>query len=379
MYGTGTATLNLNGSINGPYNHSFGLLPDKTVYQNAFNDVDMRPDFKSQLDIGMANAEAELKALITTAGGAGTAGNALIPVFVDSRIVDRTRKYTPWIELTPRVTNLGKEADFNYISTKASAVAAAEDAALSGVTDTEARSSTSIKYLYSVGRVTGQMQAAMPAYMVQGLQPSGTGTNTATFNSPSAPNAKQYEVLKRAQALRELEENLLWGGDATTTATEFSGIVKLQDTTNQLDKSDTALDWDDIEEIGQYAYTDSGRPSIAGCDAATLRDVRKLMVDHFRYSPNDMTGTAGFGVPVSVVMETMVGPIPVVPSQYLDTTGGAKQLFMLDMEYIEMRVLQDMTYEELAKTNDSQKFMLKIYEALLVRAPQFNSFVDNIA
>ena len=52
---------------------------------------------------------------------------------------------------------------------------------------------------HAIGRVTGQMQAAMPSYMIQGLQPSGTGTNTASFNSPTAPNAKQYEVLKRAR------------------------------------------------------------------------------------------------------------------------------------------------------------------------------------
>jgi len=367
------------GSLSSAYEHSFGNLPDKTVYQDLVNDVDMRPELKAQLDQGMKNAEAELKALITTAGGPGTAGNALIPVYVDPRIVDRTRKFTPWVELIPRVTNLGKEADFNFISSKASAVAAAEDAALADVTDTEDRSSTSIKYLYAVGRVTGQMQASMPSYLVQGLQPSGTGTNTASFNSPSAPNAKQYEVLKRAQSLRELEENMLWTGDAGTTATEFNGIVDLQDTTNQLDKSGAALDWDDVEEIAEYAYTDSGRPGVAGCDASTLRDLREIMVDHFRFRPGDLSGTAGFGVPSSIVMETMLGPIPVVPSQYLSTTTSAKQLFLLDMEYIEMRVLQDMTYEELAKTNDSQKFMLKIYEALLLRAPQFNAFVDNIA
>ena len=178
--------------------------------------------------------------------------------------------------------------------------------------------------------------------------------------------------------MKELEENKLWNGDATTTATEFSGIVKLQSTTNQLDKSTTDLDWDDIETCVRYAYDDSGRPVIAGCDSSTLTDIRKIMLDQFRYSPGQLTGTAGFGVPASLVIETMLGPMPVIPSQYLSTTTGAKQCFFLDMEYLEMRVLQDMTYEDLAKTNDSQKFMLKIYEAFIMKAPQFNSFIDNI-
>jgi len=372
-----TSKFSMKGNLSGAYAHSFGILDDKTPYVDPYNDIDMRPDLKDLVDAGIE--QAQLKALTTSAGGAGTAGNALIPVYVDPRIVDRTRKFTPWVELIARVTNLGKEADYNAITVKAPGVTKAEDAAQADVTDTEARASTSIKYLYSIGRITGQMQAAMPAYIIQGLQPGGTGTDTATFNSPSAPNAKQYEVLKRAQALRELEESLIWSGNAGTTATEFSGIPVLQSTTNVTDRLGGALRWQDIESTVRLAYDDSGRPTIAGCDSASLVDIRKLMIDSFRYSPKEMAGTVGFGVPASVVVETMVGPIPIIPTQYLSTTGGEKQVFFLDMEYIEMRVLQDMTYEDLAKTNDSQKFMLKIYEALLSKATLFNSFIDNIA
>jgi len=371
-----TGAVNLQGGqFNTAYAHSFGNYADKTRYCDPYNDVDLRTELKSLCNEGM---ERSFKALTSEAGGAGNSGYALVPIYVDSRIVDRTRKFTPWVELTPRVTNQGMYADYNIISTKAAAVTKAEDEALADVTDTEDRVEEPMKFLYSVGRVTGQMQSAMPSYIIQGLQPSGTGTATASFGSPTAPNAKQYEVLKRSRALRELEENLLWTGDKDTTATEFDGIVEQQDTTNQKDKSTTDLTWSDIEETVGYAYTDSGRPNLAGCDASTLQDLRKIMIDSFRYSPSQMSGTAGFGVPASVVVETMVGPIPVIPSQYLSTVSGSKQLFFLDMEYIEMRVLQDMTYEDLAKTNDSQKFMLKIYEALLLKAPQFNSFVDNI-
>jgi hypothetical protein len=44
-----------------------------------------------------------------------------------------------------------------------------------------------------------------------------------------------------------------------------------------------------------------------------------------------------------------------------------------------MRVLQDVSYEELAKTNDSIKFMLKAYEVLVCKAPQFNHVIIDIA
>ena len=75
----------------------------------------------------------------------------------------------------------------------------------------------------------------------------------------------------------------------------------------------------------------------------------------------------------------MVGAVPVIPSQNLSNTSGSKAIYFLDMDYIEMRVLQDMTYEDLAHTNDSQKFMLKIYEAMLFKNTKFNSFVGEIA
>jgi len=371
-----TAQINLKaGNDRSAYAHSFGMMQDGTTYQHPSHDVDLRPELKSAYDRGV---EVVTKALATTAGGAGTPGYAMIPVYVDPRIVDQTRKFTPWVELIPRVTNQGITADYNIITDKGAAVTAYEDAAQSDVTDTEDRASTSIKYIYSVGRVTGQMQAAMPSYILQGLQPAGTGLTDTTFGSPSAPNAKQEQVLVRAQAMREKEESLIWAGSASTDPTQFSGIPTLQSTTNQNDLSAAAVDWDDVETTVRYAYDDSGRPTIAGCDSASLVDLRKLMVDNFRYGPKEMTGTAGFGVPARVVIETMVGPMPVIPSQYLSTVSGAKQIFFLDMEYIEMRVLQDMTYEDLAKTNDSQKFMLKIYEALIAKSTGFNSFIDNI-
>jgi len=105
------------------------------------------------------------------------------------------------------------------------------------------------------------------------------------------------------------------------------------------------------------------------------------MIDTFNFRPSDLTAGASlpFGIPAQLVLQTMVGPIPVIPSQFLSNTSGAKQIFFLDTDFIEMRVLQDMTYEELARTNDSSKFMLKIYECLIMRSTGFNSFIDNIA
>jgi len=372
MEGKGTALV---GDLNakGAYKHSFGALADGTRYVDGFNGNDLRSELKNAFDIGY-------KALSSTAGGPGTAGYALVPVYVDPRIVDQTRKFTPLVELIPRVTNQGMTADYNVITAKGGAYTAAEDAALPETNDTYERASTSIKFLYAVGRVTGQLQAAMPSYILEGFQPSGAGLGGGQpFNSSGVPNAKQLEVLMKARELRELEENLIVNGDADTTATQYSGIVKLQSTTNVVDLNGAALTWDDVETAVRYAFDGGGRPKIAVCSSAVLQDLRKIIIDTFRYNTSDNTAASlPFGVNASLVLQTMVGPIPVIPSMYLSNTSGAKQIYFLDTDFIEMRVLQDMTYQDLAQTNDSNKFMLKIYAALIMRNTAFNSFIDDI-
>ena len=90
------------------------------------------------------------------------------------------------------------------------------------------------------------------------------------------------------------------------------------------------------------------------------------------------SGSLPFGISPSIVLETMAGRIPVIFSRFLSDTSGAKQIYFLDTDWIEMRVLLDMTYEEFGKTNDSNKFMLKIYECLIMRNTSFNSFIDDI-
>ncbi len=375
---TGTFTGPMDVNSKSAYSQSFGQLPDETPYLNGWKGFDMRSGLKNAFAVGFES----FKALGTTSGGVGTAGQGMVPVYLDPRIIDETRKFTPLVELIPRVTNQGLTADFNRLTAKGGAVTAAEDAALSEVNDTYVRASTAIKYLYAVGRVTGQAQAAYPSYILEGFQGTGAGLGAGNpFSSVGAPNAKQLEVLSKARQLREKEESLIVNGDASSTSTEFSGFVKLLDGVNETDLNTVALTWDHIETSVREAFDDGGRIKLAVCASSVLQDIRKLVVDLFRYSPADMAagGNLPFGVSASLVLQTMVGPVPIIPSMYLSNTSGSKAIYFLDTDVIEMRVLQDMTYEDLAKTNDSQKFFLKIYECLIIRATAFNSSIVEIA
>jgi len=367
-----TGTMEKGFNHGGAYAQSFGSLPDKTVYQDAeglkgMGKIDMRKNVSDAYAVGF-------KAQNTQSGGAGTAGYAMIPIYVDPRVVDRTRKYTPIVELIPRITNQGMYADYNVITAKGGAVTALEDAALAETNTTYDRQSTQIKFLYAIGRVTGPSIAAQPSYVLAGMMP-GSGA-TGPFADQGAPNAKQQEVLVKTREMRELQENTIINGNATADASEYDGIVVLMGSTNTVDKNTSALSLDDVHTAIQYAFDDGGRPNLAVCSSGVYSDLLKLLTQKIGYLKAEAQVFWGF---TTIVLHTMVGSIPVIPSMYLSNTSGSKAIYFLDMTVVEMRVLQDLTYFELAKTNDSEKFALKVYEALIIKAPTFCSSITEIS
>ncbi len=365
-------------SAQGAYAQSFAGLPDKTRYAGidvkalASGIEAYETDLRSNM---FGSSNVNLKALNTETGGAGTAGYALVPVYVDPKIIDQTRKYTPLCEIIPRVSNFGMYADYNSITAKGGGFVAAEDASLSETNTTYDRSSTAIKFLYAVGRVTGPARAAIPAYALAGFQP-GAGQSMGTgFSDQSAPNAKQLEVLVKAREIKELEEELIINGSVSSDSNEFDGIIQLMSTTNTVDKNTSDLDLDDINTAIQYAFDDGGRPNLSVCCSAIYTDMLNLLQQRIGYLQAQQQVLWGFQ---SIVLHTMVGPVTVVPSMFMSNVSGSKAMYFLDLSVVEMRVLQDMVYEEFGKTNDSEKFMLKIYETLIIRNTSFCSSITEV-
>jgi len=273
----------------------------------------------------------------TTTGGAGTAGYALIPVYVDPDIIDRTRREIPFIEMLARRAVQGLTYDYNAITALTNAVTLNEDASLDDLTDTYDRYSTSMTYLYSTGRVTGPTIAARRGYV----------------------DALNLEVQNRTIGIKRYEDQLCLQSAATSP--EMSSLADLIST------NETAL---------SGALTVSAlRTELAQCrDAGGIinllvltntlsNSLKGLMMDYQRYV--DTTKIA-WGI------ETMTfDGIPVVVDRYVPTG----YVYILDMSVIFMAVLQDIVYEELAKTNDAVKFTLKAYEALICRAEAFCSIL----
>lgn len=371
MAGTGTVNIDATSA----YEQSFGLLKAGTRYYDTLNQVDLR--VKGYLNDAY---QAGLKAMNVSSMSAGTTDKAIIPVYLDPQIIDVSRKFTPAVEIIPRVSNMGVTAEWTTLS-KGAAFTASEDAALAEVNDTYTRNSKSVKYLYAVGRVTGQTLAAVPSFMMMGITASG-GNPDGSFGNSSAPNAMQLEVLAKTREIKELEENLIFNGNATTSAlggpngTEFDGITVTMGSTNTVDKNTTALSLADLNTAIQYAFDDGGRPNVAFCSSSVYSDLLGLLQAKAGYLTSEKNVFWGY---TTITYRSMVGEIPVVPSMFLSNTSGSKAIYFLDLSVVEMRVLQDLTFEKLAKTNDSDKFFLKIYETLIIKNTSFCSSVTEIA
>jgi len=360
------------------FNQSFmGAVADQQVYSDpmgAYKRVGVKSNLAPQLWNRFEAIQTEIKSTATTTGGTGLTDNVLIPIAHDHKVVDLTRKQTPAVNIIPRVANQGIVAPYKQITDKGSASFALENAAIPVNDFTPDVSSVNMKYMYARGSVTGQVQVAAPGHTLTGFQP--TGGAVGSFTDQSAGNMNQFNVLVQAAAMRELEEETIFNGDASTDTKEYSGIIKTMGITNTVDKNDSALSLDDYNTAARYAFEDGGLPSVAFCDTATFQDTLDLINAKQGFFQGATMTEYGF---TSVKLNVGHGQIDLIQSRFISNTAASKSVYMLDLSVWEMRVLLDMTFERLAKTRDSDEFMLKMYEALLCRAPQFNSSITEIA
>lgn len=370
------------------YSSTFGNLPNDTVYADPTGSViqssefsfksafasDMREDFAKRVEENLT----QLKSMGTAVGGTGLTDKVLIPIAYRNELVDLTRKQTPISFVIRSVANQGIVAPYKQITSKPTAFFARENATLTSSDPVFDVQSETIKFMYAKGSVTGPLQAAAPGYNLMGVNQPQSADPRGSFGNASAGNATQVNVMLQAKALLELEEETLINGDKDTNPEEFDGIVQIMSTTNTVDKNSTVLDLDDYATAARYAFEDGGYVNFGFCDTVTYQKTIELIND--KVSLRDFGETQEYGF-TAIKLRTgfSQGPIPLVPSRFLTSTEGSRSAYLLDLSVWEKRVLQEMTYEKLAKTKDTDEFMLKKYMCLICMAPQFNGSITEIS
>jgi hypothetical protein len=346
------------------------LLPKNACYTDQMNGFDGRPamreSFSKLAGIDLAKTSFGIAAL-----SSGTTDLSLIPIYVDPTIVDQTRRLTPLVELLPRVTNYGRTADFNYMSARGVVGWRAENPALDAANDTYTRQSKAKKYCYQVGNVTGPFLAASRQYL-----------------SNQYIDALNLEVRNKTISMRYIEEDSLLNGTAaarttsTTGRPTYGGTYAAGDepvgmidtiTTNTEAMSSKAVTIAYLREMVRQARTagssttlGQGDPNLMVTDFKTLDDTKSLLQDYQRYINTDFTIAWG--------LKTLeFEGVPMIASKFAYDVTAYRNILCLDMSTWQASVLQDITYEELAKTTDAYKFMLKMYETFICTAEMFNS------
>jgi len=299
-------------------------------YYNPFNRVDKR------MAIAKLTYETQKASIDTQTGGVGTAGTALVPVYPDPNVVNRTIRETPFRNMVPRRATKGLTYDYIPLTAKGGAFWAAENGALDVVTDTYDRLSVGIKFLYAKGLISGPAIAAM-----------------AGFIDPT-----QLDLGVKTDSIYEAEEDALINGDATTDVLEPSGAIKLI-STNTTNRSGGLPTIPLIRAEFATTYNANGMVTVAITDATTHNYIKGLLLDLQRNITNPSEGILGFGIPDAFDFDGVM----FIRDKFMPTGASAKRILFLDMRYIFMAVLQDLTYEEKYTDQDGWVYLLKEYIA----------------
>ena len=281
-----------------------------------------------------------------TSGGTVTA-YGLMPSFFDPALVDRTVRQTPLLRLLPRRAVRGRSYVYNAMTAKAvptNGTAGSgfkgDDAALAEDVDTWTAVSTTMKFAYVVGRVTGPALASGLGYV----------------------NLLQEDIRVKSQEMNEILENEIVNGATATNALGFQGL-RASITTNTTANGGAAITLEQIRTDMNTVFEANGNVDLVVTDGNTFNVLKGLLMD-FQRNVERPSGQMDFGIPDAFTFDGAL----FIKDRFMPTTAASREIMYLDLRYVFLAVLQDITFEELAKTNDSQKYMLKWYGALIVTA-----------
>lgn len=308
-----------------------GIMNGQTYY-DPMRGLDMRKEIGKSFMQKMLNKDPSFS---TTSGSTYT-GYGLLPPWVDSSIVDRTVRETPLVRLLPRRAVRGRSIVYNILTTKAGADFLPEDNSLTDQVDTYSVGTATMSFLYAVGRVTGPAIA-----------------------SETIINLMQEKIRVATASMNEALENEIINGSTSTDAYGFNGLLALV-TTNTTNNAGAAITLDQVRSDLNTSFEANGIIDLVVTDGNTLNVLKGLLMD-FQRNIERPSGSMDFGIPDAFVFDGVM----FIKDRYMPTTAASRQMLFLDTRYIYLAVLQDYTFEELAKVADSQRFMIKWYGTIV--------------
>lgn len=318
-----------------------GVVEGETYY-SPMQGIDKRKDMAKTYAANIQKAPS----IGHTTGGTVTA-YGLMPSFFDPAVVDRTVRQTPLVRLLPRRAVRGRAYVYNAVTAKAVPTAGTagegfkgDDAALADDVDTRTAVSTVMKFAYVIGRVTGPALSSGEGFL----------------------NLLAEDIRVKTAAMNEILENEIINGATATNALGFNGL-RAAITTNTTANGGAAITLDQIRDDMNTMFEANGNVDLVVSDGSTHNTIKGLLMD-FQRNVERPSPEMTFGIPDSFMFDGAL----FIKDRFMPTTAASREIMYLDLRYVFLAVLQDVTFEELAKTNDSQKYMLKWYGSLIVTA-----------
>lgn len=273
-------------------------------------------------------------------------GDVLLPKKITAGIRRFVDTYSPLYAVTPRKPYDTKFYEYRAVTGLPTAAAKAEGQIDDVSHGTYEKEVLEMKWITSTGQVTGpEIDASR-----------GDG----------GVDAWQTEVGLHSTAVINKIEALMVAGDASTTATEFSGFDTL--ITQEVDGAGAALSLAMLDEAIEVPFKE---PTHMAMGRAHLRRIGALLQAQQRF--NDRTEVAaGFNV-------ASYANIPMLKVNRAAETALGNTILLPDMDNAYMVVLRDLTFEKLAKTDDSENFYIRAYMALAVEGTDiYHAKISNV-
>lgn len=306
-----------------------------------------------------------------------SAASNLMHVITDQDVTYLYKRPYPVQALIPTEANKGRQANFDIIGPYdfGSAAFGTEDQSFTESDITTYNRTQIIKYMYAVGRVTKAAQLAglaqIPARDVLAIRIDAAQDALralrerallgVSLNVADLTNAYRAPVIAGDQTYNGLQQIITANANATgsqnwiaSTAGTYDGIML------DLDAS--------YRHMVQFAM----QPNLAICDYRTFGIIRRGLMEYFRTEPV-MKFTQGISK-INLVFPNSDG-LPLVPHPFLPMGANLGTIMLIDTRLWARRSLWQDMYEELAKINLSQKFVISAAETLVDKSDVSGTFV----
>lgn len=289
-------------------------------------------------------------------------GSSMMHIVADQDVTLLYKRPYPIQALIPVEANIGVAAHWDIIPPFGfnSAAFGAEDPTLTETDISTSKRYAYVKYMYSTGRITqGAKFAGLAQYPTRDL--------------------KTLAIDSCQESLRALRERSLLGVTRDVSnidslayedanSQEYRGLQEIitnnTATPNYVTSKGDSYDniMADLRSTYRNMIKDGMRPNLAICDIVTFDTIAAGLMEYFRTEPIKEF-TQGVSK-ISLVFQG-AGGLPVVPTEFLPTTDGERSIMALDTKLLARRVLWQDMYQDLAKINTSDKFVISASEVLI--------------